>query len=117
MRASLQGMPCAVQHDSISCRRRSGMSWIVLGLRCACMHAFYETLPFFAGAAFRKAMVSMARAQGAHFVIVDLGPHTDVLHKVRWRWYGVCNGASVLMEGSVEVGRVEIAAAQAACRC
>lgn len=28
-----------------------------------------------------RAMVAMARAQGAEFVIVDLGPHTDTIHK------------------------------------
>lgn len=32
--------------------------------------------------AFRKAMLGMARSVGASFVIVDLGPHTDTLHKV-----------------------------------
>ncbi|PSC70756.1 chromosome partitioning [Micractinium conductrix] len=31
--------------------------------------------------AFRKAMISMACAVQAQFVIVDLGPHTDTLHK------------------------------------
>jgi hypothetical protein len=33
-------------------------------------------------------MVSMAQAQSAQFVIVDLGPQTDILHKVRWRASG-----------------------------
>lgn len=31
--------------------------------------------------AFRKAMRGMARRAGAKFVLVDLGPHTDTLHK------------------------------------
>lgn len=35
-------------------------------------------------AAFRKAMVAMAHSVDATFVLVDLGPHTDKLHKV-WR--------------------------------
>jgi len=48
-------------------------------LCCCCEHAVPAVL---CCAAFRKAMLGMARSVGANFVVVDMGPHTDVLHKV-----------------------------------